>query len=347
MGLFTKSIGPVFLKKSNQATEYIDKLKVLLEKCSGELKEEIEKQITIAEYGIKGEESIAFELKNSGIDMYILQDICLEYGDLSAQIDYIIITRKRSYIIECKNLIGDIEINSSGDFIRTYQIKGRKIKEGIYSPITQNARHLQVLRELRKASKGNVIARMIFDKYFDENYKSIVVLANPKTVLNAKYAKKEVKEQIVRGDQLIHKIKEMDKLVTDAMAEKDMLEIANFYLQNNKELRLDYAEKYNQILEKLENHVEENACTKLVEDVNSTTGEFIEKLIKELKAFRLEQSRKEKIKPYFIFNDAQMEDLIKKNPKTKDELCLVSGFGRVKAEKYGEQILAIIRANRM
>lgn len=347
MGLFTKSIGPVFLKKSNQATDYIEKLKILQEKCPGELKEEIEKQITIAEYGVKGEESIAFELKNSGIDMYILQDICLEYGDLSAQIDYIIITRKRTYIIECKNLIGDIEINSSGDFIRTYQMKGRKVKEGIYSPITQNARHLQVLRELRKASKGNVITRMIFDKYFDENYKSIVVLANPKTVLNAKYAKKEVKEQIVRGDQLIHKIKEMDKLVTDAMAEKDMLEIANFYLQNNKELRLDYAEKYNQILEKLGNHVEENASTKLVEDVNSTTGEFVEKLIKELKAFRLEQSRKEKIKPYFIFNDAQMEDLIKKNPKTKDELCQVSGFGKVKAEKYGEQILAIIRANRI
>ena len=66
MGLFTKSIGPVFLKKSNQATEYIDKLKALQEKCPGELKEEIEKQITIAEYGVKGEESIAFELKNSG-----------------------------------------------------------------------------------------------------------------------------------------------------------------------------------------------------------------------------------------------------------------------------------------
>ena len=94
MGLFSKSIGPVFLKKSNQATEYISKLKELQEKCSGDLKEEIEKQITIAEYGVKGEESIAFELKNSGMDMYILQDICLEYEDLSAQIDYIIITRK-------------------------------------------------------------------------------------------------------------------------------------------------------------------------------------------------------------------------------------------------------------
>ena len=55
MGLFTKSIGPVFLKNSNQAKEYINKLKVLEEKASGALREEIEKQIAFAEYGIKGE----------------------------------------------------------------------------------------------------------------------------------------------------------------------------------------------------------------------------------------------------------------------------------------------------
>ena len=346
MGLFSKSIGPVFLKKSNQATEYISKLKELQEKCSGDLKEEIEKQITIAEYGVKGEESIAFELKNSGMDMYILQDICLEYEDLSAQIDYIIITRKRTYIIECKNLIGVIEVNSNGDFIRTYQMRGKKVKEGIYSPITQNVRHLHVLKQLRLANKGNIIAKKIFEKFFDENYKSIVVLANPKTVLNAKYAKKEVKEQIVRGDQLIQKIKEMDKQVTDAISEKDMLSLANFYLEHNKLVRMDYAEKYNQIVEKMENQAEEKQDIQPSSEEKSESSILNENVIKALKAFRLEQSRQEKIKPYYIFNDAQMEDLIKKSPQTKEELCQVAGFGPVKADKYGEQILNILRENK-
>lgn len=346
MGLFTKSIGPVFLKKSNQATDYVDKLRGLLEKSSGDLKEEIEKQITIAEYGIKGEESIAFELKNSGIDMYILQDICLEHGDLSAQIDYLIVTRKRTYIIECKNLIGDIEVNSSGDFIRTYQLRGRKVKEGIYSPITQNIRHLQVLKELRMANKSNFITKMMFEKFFDENYKSIVVLANPKTVLNAKYAKKEVKEQIVRGDQLIQRIKDMDKQVQDAMSEKDMQSLANFYLENNKSVRMDYTEKYNQILEKIASQDEEKRDMSSDSEEKKNVALSNEKLVKALKNFRLEQSRQEKIKPYYIFNDAQMEDLIKKNPQTKEELCQVAGFGPVKADKYGEQILSILRENK-
>lgn len=340
MGLFTRKIGPVFLKLSNQAENYINKLRELQERCSGELKEEIEKQIAIAEYGIKGEECIAFELKNSGMDMYILQDICLKHGELSAQIDYMIVTRKRIYIIECKNLIGDIEVNSTGDFIRTYQLRGRRIKEGIYSPITQNTRHLQVIKEVRKAGKGNIITKTMFENYFADSYKSIVVLANPKTVLNAKYAKKEVKAQIVRADQLVQRIKEMDKQVKDDMTEKAMLEIANFFLEKNQEDRLDYAEKYAKLLEKVEAPKEEES---VIGNATFEKDETKDKLIVELKAFRLERSRQEQIKPYYIFNDAQMEDLIKKNPKDKEELCRVSGFGKVKAEKYGDEILAVLR----
>ena len=341
MGLFTKAIGPVFLKSSNQAEEYIHKLKELQEKCTGELKEEIEKQIALSEYGIKGEESIAFELKNSGMDMYILKDICLEHGELSAQIDYMIVTRKRIYIIECKNLIGDIEINNTGEFIRTYQLKGRKIREGIYSPITQNIRHLQIIKEVRKSSRGNIITQKLFESYFDENYKSVVVLANPKTVLNAKYAKKEIKEQIVRADQLIQRIKEMDKQVKESMTEKEMLNVAKFFLERNQQNRLDYAEKYEKLLGKVESSKEKRAGVE-GEKVSLVNDEVKEKIRADLKAFRLERSRQEKIKPYFIFNDAQMEDLIHKNPKSKEELCQVSGFGSAKAEKYGEELLKIL-----
>lgn len=338
MGLFTRSIGPVFLKASNQAEEYIKKLKLLLEKSDDKLKEEIEKQITIAEFGLLGEKNVAFELKNSGIDMYILQDLCLEYNELTAQIDYLIVTRKRVYVIESKNLIGDIEINNGGDFIRTYQLKGRKIKEGIYSPITQNMRHLQIIKEVRKAVKGNFITKKWFENYFDENYKSIVVLANPKTVLNAKFAKKEVKEQIVRADQLVQRIKEMDKQVKEEMAEKEMIEVANFFLAQNQESRKDYAEKYAEISKKVQASIVDNAVVENITTENATR----EQIVAELKAFRLERSRQEKIKPYYIFNDAQMEELIDKNPKSKEELCQVSGFGKVKADKYGEVILSII-----
>lgn len=332
MGFFTKPIGPVFLKSDTRETEYVNKLKELLEQCPDEIKEEIGKQITIAERGIKGEEQIEFQLKNSGMDMYILRDIYLEYGKLSAQIDYMIVTRKRVYIIECKNWIGNIEINNNGDFIRTYQLKGRNIREGSDSPITQNVRHLQVVKELRKANKRNFIAKKRFENYFDNSYKSIIVLTNPKTILNVRYAKKEVKEQVIRVDQLIQKIKDMDKSVKGEISEKEMKEVAEFFLDKNRPNKVNYMAKYETLIEKKE----------AAERVRRAEEETKEQLKMNLKAFRMEQSRQEKIKPYIIFNNAQMEDLIDKKPKNKEELCQISGFGKVRTEKYGEAILEIL-----
>ena len=340
MGIFTKKIGPVFLKGNSDAQTYIEKLKELNEKASGTLKQEIEKQIAIAQYGIIGENNIAFELKNSNMDMYILHDIYVECDGLSAQIDYIIVTRKKVYVIECKNLIGNIDVNNRGEFTRTSELCGKKVKEGIYSPITQNQRHLNVLKAIGLESKTNVIAKKLFENAFDENYQSVIVLANPKTVLNVKYATKEVKDQIVRADQLVDKIKLWDAKCGDAeLSQKAMLEVANSILNKNIEVRSDYVKKCEELLDKIQ--ANEVVDAEVVDEVEKAVDNRDE-IIKNLKAFRLEQSRKEKIKPYYVFNDAQMEDIINKNPQTKEELLQVSGFGNVKVEKYGDEIVRIL-----
>ena len=354
MGLFSKKIGPVFLKESSDTQIFISKMQELQEKATGELKIKIEKQISLAKYGAIGENNIAFELKNSGMDMYILHDIYLETEGLSAQIDYIVITRQCVYVIECKNLIGNIEIDSSGSFIRSYDIMGKRVKEGIYSPITQNQRHLQVLKEVRLNEKKNFLSKMFFEKHFEDTHKSIVVLANPKTYLNAKFAKREIKEQVIRADQLIEYIKRMDAKSAEKnanMSADAMYDLAEFYLQCDKPQRSDYARKYEELLDEIDNNSmlrslsvdapqEEVKIPDLEEAVLSTIDR--ENVIRKLKTFRLEQSRKENIKPYYIFNDAQMNDLIDKNPKTREELLKVSGFGPVKVDKYGDSILQIM-----
>lgn len=221
----------------------------LLTKAPDANKEEIEKQIKLASYGEMGEKNIAFELKNSGMDMFILHDIYLEHGDMSAQIDYLVVTRKKAYIIECKNLIGNIEIDSAGNFVRTYEFKGRNIKEGIYSPITQNERHMRVLKEIRAESKGNFITKQIFMSNFDDAYKSLVVLANPKTYLNDRFAKKEVKQQVLRADQLINQIKTLDAAdKAFDYSENEMRDLAEFFLNASKPNKSDYAKKYEEMV---------------------------------------------------------------------------------------------------
>lgn len=354
MGLFSKKIGTVFLKEDSDAASFIEKMQELLKKADGETAKKIETQINIAKYGEFGENNIAFELKHSGLDMYVLHDIVLEAGELSAQIDYLVITRQHIYVIECKNLIGDIEIDNTGAFKRSYKLEGRYIKEGFYSPVTQNQRHLQVLKENRKNSKGNFLTKMLFEKYFNDSYQSIIVLANPKTCLNARYAPKQIKEQVIRADQLVAYIKKKDAQGQEGgFSDADMLGLAKFYLEQNRPERSDYTQKYEEMIremqtirteeaEKIPKEKEATEKKGQTDSEDTTNSNDKEKLVQGLKEFRLQQSRKEKIKPYYIFNDAQMNDLLEKMPSNKEELLQVSGFGSVKAEKYGDEVLKIL-----
>jgi hypothetical protein len=348
VGLFNRLKEPVFLKESSDAEAQLDKLRALEPILNAEGQNIIKQDIKCLEYGIAGEKSIEFELKNSHMPMCILHDIYLEDGDLSAQIDYLVFTKKICFVVECKNLYGDIEIKNSGDFIRTIEFGGRKRKEGIYSPITQNLRHLELMKKIKTDNKNNILMKYMASRYFEDFNKSVVVLANPKTVLSTKYAKKEVKEKVIRADQLIQYIKDMyenSKVATDS--EDTMLAWAQSYLDLHKNVEKDYTAKYDQykinmvtpqkVAVEASAPAAERSAIKVEEVPVEETDVF-----KELKAYRLDKSREEKIKPYFIYNDNQLKDLIAKMPRNKKELKKVSGFGEVKANKYGDDILKII-----
>lgn len=382
MGLFDRLDKPVFLKEESDSADYIAKLTGLLPRAIGDTKEKIEKEIKLASIGEFGEKNIAFELKNSNMPMYVLHDVHLQHDDLSAQIDFVIVTRIYTFLVECKNLIGDIEIDSSGNFLRNYEFKGRKIKEGIYSPITQNQRHMDVLKRINKDSRGNIVMKLLSDKVFDSFYRSIVVLANPKTILNAKYAKKEVKEKVIRADQLIKYIKDVNSQSNQAASnDKDMKAIAEGLLNKHTPNLTDYTKKYEEILgivkevnpvlvaapvavqspaptpvktayqPPIHAAVQPSAPAPVPTTYQPSaplagSAQNSDKLITDLKAFRLQKSREENIKPYFIFNDAQMMDLISKMPADKTALLSVAGFGEGKVYKYGDRILKILNDHR-
>lgn len=375
MGLFNRLKEPVMLKESSDAQRQLDILKELEPRLTKEGQEKIRQDIRCLEYGIQGENQIAFELKNSHMPMYILHDIYIEDGDLSAQIDYLVVTKKICFVIECKNLYGNIEINSNGDFIRTVEYGGRKKREGIYSPITQNERHLELLKKIKTESRGNVFTKLMAAKYFSDFHKAIVVLANPKTVLNDRYAKKEIKNKVIRADQLVAYIKEQCRLSKELEDSDEKLKAwAESFLKLHKEVEKDYTSRYQQYMvqeETVQEDVvqkavaqEENEAAEMVPvpkspvssletdvapadkgggDVPQLTGAVEDTaLFQELRAYRLKKSREENVKPYFLYNDNQLKDLIAKMPTSKTELQSVAGFGPVKVEKYGDAVLEII-----
>ncbi|MBC3802952.1 hypothetical protein GH808_00650 [Acetobacterium fimetarium] len=360
MSLFTPNTTPIFLKEDSDTTQHIARLKELQEKATGKVKDDIVREITFASYGEAGEKNIAFELKSAGIPMYIIHDLHLQHEDLTAQIDFVVVTRKLVFFIECKNLYGNIAIDNQGNFVRSYLWNGRTVKDGIYSPITQNQRHLEIFRQINLAKTTNPIKRLGFEKNFDNFYRSIVVLANPKTVLNAKYAKKDVKNKVIRADQLIAYIKEQNKQSKElACSEKGLKAWAEKILSHHQPLSSDYTQKYETILSGLTESsqtfsteapvagqvrpsVRESAAK-----AYTVTSPQNDELVAKLKAFRRETSRKENVQAYVVFNDRQLDDLIIQKPETLVELQRISGFGPVKTEKYGPGILALIKSGKV
>ena len=113
----------------------------------------------------------------------------------------------------------------------------------------------------------------------------------------------------------------------------------NFFLEKHIERDVDVTSKY-KVLETVDVLSNDEDDIEVIDvdfgDVSKDT------LVKKLKKYRLDKCREEKIKPYFIFNNKQMEQIINLNPKNPNDLVSVSGFGEVKIDKYGRDIVNII-----
>lgn len=312
----------LIIKETSSMDQSIKLMKEALQEKSGFDIERLERDLKYLEVGNYGEQQILYELKNSQIPMIVIRDLCLVYEDNKAQIDFLIITGSSYYLLECKNLYGNIEINSRGDFIRTVFENGNYKKEGMYSPITQNQRHLNVLKEMRIADMTNPIQKLLFTKGFESIHVPLVVLTNAKTVVNMRYAKKEVKEQVIRVDQLVEFIRKREKTIERCFNDEDLNKLGQYFLSKHQNNNIDILGKYKI---EIEETIDEN-----------------HPMYQALKQYRLIKCREENIKAYYIFNNKQLEQIIRIEPKSIEDLKQVNGFGLKQIEKYGKDIIEIV-----
>ncbi len=234
---------PVILKEGSDAKEQLATLESLRETVPRSQGRRLDSDIRALKAGIVGEDRILFELKNSHLPLVVIHDLHLEFEGLTAQIDFLVLTRRRNFVLECKNLYGDISVNARGDFVRS---SGGRRREGIYSPITQNQRHLGLMKRINLSTKGAIMSALLSPR-FDDLYRGLVVLANPKTILHDRNAKKEVKQQLVRGDQLVATIESINSMRGPADGKipfKDVMERAERWLSMDTPVRTDYTARY-------------------------------------------------------------------------------------------------------
>lgn len=360
MGILNKMCEPVVLKESSSAQEQLQQLEYYQILAPKSVIPLIERDKALIKYGINGEEAIMYELINSHIPMYIIHDLFFEYNGLKAQIDYLLITRKLIIVLESKNLYGNIFVDSSGNFVRKSGSGKTFSQEGIYSPITQNERHLALIKDMRKASL-DFISKIAFENNFNKNYKSLVVMANPKTVIDYRYAPRDIKEQIVKVDGLTRKINTLISQSTMFdMSDNQMMGLAQFFLSQHRQNPVDYTAKYQEKIN-IASKNEEEKSQKEVQKVyynnynNTSSGSAISSIkkssnngieespiYKALRQYRYEKSKAENIKPYIICKNDELVEIINFMPQTPEQLYFIGGFSEDKIKKYGNDIIAIL-----
>lgn len=100
--------------------------------------------------GLRGERDSAylinFEYAQSP-NWAVIHDLRLEHGGRVAQIDHVLINRWMDvYVLETKHFHAGIKITEEGEFLRWNNY--RRVYEGMASPLEQNERHIQVLKNV-------------------------------------------------------------------------------------------------------------------------------------------------------------------------------------------------------
>lgn len=310
----------VFYKENSDLQDKYNALKKLNDEYPNN--EDLLSELYIVKKGLDGENEIAYQLKKAHIGMYVLRDIKVKHEDLTAQIDYVIITPVYTYYVECKNLVGNITVTDKGDFIREFTINAKKIKKGMYSPLRQVEAQREVIRKIWE-SNSSAIRKFFASKNFDYYRRVLVVAANQDTILNTNRAPKEMKYKILRADSLIRQIEyDLNHRKNDEYldSKKSMEEMAQSYINLSNNEDINYYEYYK---------------NKYCNNVVSMNDDLKDRLI-ELRKVR---SSEMNIPAYYVFTNDELDKLVELRPKTIEELKNANILSPIKIKTHGKIII--------
>ena len=311
----------IFYKENSDLQDKYNALKRLNEEYPKN--EELQSELLIVKKGLDGENEILYQLKKAHIGMYVLRDIKVKYEDLTAQIDYVVITPVFTYYIECKNLIGNITVTDKGDFIREFTLNGKRIKKGMYSPLRQVEAQREVIRKIWESNTSSFI-KFFASKNFEYYRRVLVVAANQDTILNTNKAPKEFKYKILRADSLVRKIEyDLNHRDNDVhlKSKKGMEEIAQSYLDLSSKEEIDYY-----------NYYKEKFCN----NVNVPIKDDLKERLIELRKTRCNEMT---IPAYYVFTNDELDKLIEVRPKTIEELKNANILTPIKIKTHGDLIV--------
>lgn len=159
-------------------------------------------------------------------------------------------------------------------------------------------------------------------------------MSNSKNILNVKYAPKEIRNKIIRSDNLVkYIINDINHADKDTLSnKKDMEQIASRLMESyNVKVQRNYYEEYSKFVNN------SNTTNSLITNNNSSLRE---KLIN----FRKNRSQEKNIPAYYVFNNDELNKLVELKPKTINELKSSGILSQIKINTHGNDIIKIINS---
>ena len=296
-------------------------------------------QILLFKIGELGESKVLDELKYSFYPMNIIKDISINIGEFHCQIDFLIITKKSIYLIECKNNGANLKIDSNGSF---YLVKEGK-KNRIFSVLNQIERQKMILEQLD------------FDVDI-KNIKPIIVYANEETGIEIE------DETILRGidvinlDRLNSLIREKEKDLEEIYTEEEIEKIKNKLLDpilKNSDYVEENSKKWDEfeLRKQLEKNINEKKALEKIAERNSTKsikanndgskisrdefGEILEKYL-------IRKSEKLGVTTTSLMTEMMKDEVLEKMPTTVAQLSKLLVSNSVFFHKISSDLLSMI-----
>lgn len=228
--------------------DQIAELKRLISIAPEDRKAKIEQELISLRAGIKAEKDAAYLINfafEASPRTLIIHDLRLEVDNRVAQIDHLLIHRTLNiFVLETKCFHSHIKINDNGEFLRLNNFT--KLFEGIPSPIAQNERHIDVLKDafnqIDMPSRLGIKLSPVFHSF---------ILVDTRTRIDR--PKEFDSSQVIKADMINKSVRaslEKNELLKDIgnlsrfMSSKAIKKIGHSILSIHKPISYNYAAKF-------------------------------------------------------------------------------------------------------
>lgn len=222
-------------------------LDALIAQADGSASKRIEQKKWKLLAGIKTENEarylIDFDLAKAE-NWAVIHDLRLENGGRVAQIDHLLINRMMNfYVIETKHFNSGLKIEENGEFLRWNRY--RKCYEGMPSPISQNERHIAVLKDalndIDLPSRAGFKLSPTFHSY-------ILVSATARIIR----PESPIAQNVIKTEDLFRTVKALEpdgilatvKSLANIISKETLRDVSEMLVAQHKPIEFDYRAKF-------------------------------------------------------------------------------------------------------